>query len=540
MKINQLVWLLVGMMILVISACNKTTSEDIYDKSKVEVSNQEETKTTPEATAKEDTIVGQTYTYDGALMFVGGASDFEVSYNDIYGMPSIDADVTHTSSTGEVANQTVKGILLEDILQINGDSKQNYSGIRFVAGDGYAVVVPEEVFKSKEVILAYEFDGELIDEKKLPLRVAINDERSMYYVSNLATIELIKDDTNAEERVSEKQVVFMETAFTNLPSQDFMYYDSNDQVIMAKSLIENFVDEPGDFVEFMAADGYEKSEDIDIVTDGFIKSGGEDAPLFTGKDLPKGMNVKSLLRMTVNNTDFMSVRGGMASLETIEVDGDTGVVLSALIEVTGLEADTYIITAYDGYTKEITKDDLEIGMAYLDDSGKVAIKFNDDNPESSKVKGALTMTAGTPAEAIGEVDEGKEEEKEEVAWTVTFEGLSDGSFDFDSGRAERKFEKITLHTERMKNDEKKPEDWEGYRVLDILDWLKVDDFSSLIIVSEDGYEVEIISAMIDEETILADVRNGEAMIDPENKVQLVQNTEFATSWVKGVARIIIK
>jgi hypothetical protein len=45
---------------------------------------------------------------------------------------------------------------------------------------------------------------------------------------------------------------------------------------------------------------------------------------------------------------------------------------------------------------------------------------------------------------------------------------------------------------------------------------------------------------VDGETILAVVKDGEAMTEEDNLVQLVQNTEFATTWVKGVARITVK
>ena len=134
-RISQLL-VLVGMVTLLVAGCGQGTKEtDTADNAK-----QEETQA--EASAVDET----TYAYDGGLTIVGGQEAIEVPYNEIYGMTSVEANVTHTSSSGEVNKQTVKGVLLEDILKLKGESKQNYTDIRFVAGDGYAIVVPAEVF----------------------------------------------------------------------------------------------------------------------------------------------------------------------------------------------------------------------------------------------------------------------------------------------------------------------------------------------------------------------------------------------------------
>lgn len=535
---RKMVFVLMAALMIVLAGCKTTTSNEvIYDDTTAAA---ETTVASEEAKAAEAML-----TYEGELKFTGLANDFSVAYDDIYKMPSVDAKVKHISSSGEEFNQSVTGVLLEDLLQLNGATKKDYTGIRFIAGDGYAVTVPADVFMDKDVILAWSFDGDNLEDKKMPLRVAINDVRSMYYVSNLAEVAFEMGSLDETSEVG-NTVVLMESAFTTMATEEFMYYDSNDLAVNAKDLMKAYTSTKGDHVDFVAVDGYEKTETYDVVKEGFIKINGEDAPLFTGDGLPKGMNVKYILTMAVADATFVSVNSGIEALEPVSFDGDTGVNLAELVKKAGLEADTYTITATDGYAKDVTQAELETGMAYVNNSATVTIKFNDDDPKSSKVKNALTITAASGEKMAETSEEANESTTSEVAadegWMISFEGLSDGAFDMTQARADKagKIPLVALHTEHTKNDETQANDWEGYKVTDILSWLKVEDFNSLIIVASDGYELELMGDLIDEDTILAHSKNGEPLTDPDNLVQLVQNTEFATTWVKGVARIIVK
>ena len=526
-KIKQIMLLL---MLMVFIAAGCSSNEPAVEEA-------EETTTVQEADAAEASEETGELTYDGELSFTGDLGGFSVPYNEIYAMPSVATEVSHVSSSGETSVNNIVGVKLEDILIAQGATKQDCESIRFIAGDGYAVSMAWDIFSAKDVILAYEFDGETLDEKKMPLRVAVDEERSMYYVSNLVEVELSAGSGESAEAAQNK-VVIMETAFAGMTTEDYMYYDSNDQAVKVNELLSAHMSGETEQVGFIASDGYEKTEDFNVVKDGYIKVDGEDAPLFTGKDLPKGMNVKYIMKMSAGDATFVSVNSAMDSLEQVSFDDDNGVSLSALVAMAGLEGEGFLLTADDGYTKEINGEQLAVGMAYVNNGGTVTVKFNDDNPKKSKVKNLLTIEA-TSAPSTETASEATEDVVEVEGWMVTFDGLSDGSFDFDRDRAERKLEKVDLHTEHTKNEEKKPNDWEGYKVLDILDWLRVEDFSSITVVAGDGYEVELLKEMVDETTILADVRNGEALTDEDNRVQLVQDTEFATTWVKGVARIVV-
>jgi len=510
----------------------------------VSCSPKEETET-KETETKE--ILANTLAFEGTLKFISEEKEFEIAYNDIYKMSAITADVRHIDSDGEESNNTVEGISIESILKSNGLSKKDFTGIRFTAGDGYAITVPVDIFTNKDVILAYKFDGELLDAKKMPLRVAINDVESMYYLSNVVSVELLnKKMVEVSETIDSGEIVMLETVTSILENEEFMYYDSNDMAVKVTDIL-TMVPTTGSSVWFVATDGYEKEEIIDIFTEGFIKVTGKDAPLFTGLDLPIGMNVKSIMTMAIGDTTFISIASAMEANETMIFDDNEGVKLSEVIRMASLEGDFYIITAVDGYSVEVTADSTKDAIVYIHSSGTISVEFDAAYAKETKVKDLLTITVGDGSQTemvleevvIEEEKTGEAKEESEELWTITFDGLSDGAFDFDSERAERKLDLVALQTKRSKDDIVFEEDWEGYKVKDVLAFLRVEDYKSLTITSRDGYSVDIMKEQIDDETILAISINGEVLSEADNMVQLVQNTKFATTWIKGVATITV-
>lgn len=487
--------------------------------------------------------------YKGELIFSGLENEFKVPYNDIFKMDSVTTEVKHISSSGEESVDKVTGVILDTILKEKGISQKDFSLIRFIAGDGYAIDVTSDILKDKDIILAYKFNGDYLDEKKQPLRVAINDVRSLYFVSNLATIEFVKESNTSmsSDSNSPQKVIILETATNHLESDIYTYYESEDQAIKVADLWNAYVKQEVNVVKFMASDGFEKSEDVDVLKQGYIKTTGKDIPLFTAPDLPKGMHVKYILTLTVGDTIFASAFQGIASLEKRIIDEKTGVALDVFMDKVGLDSDYYLFTSSDGYQVELSKKSLSKGIIYLDNTSQYKVIFDESLPKSASIKDILSIEAseGTNAvvgatQAEGDKNDNKASDNHDISWTITVDGLSDGSFDFTSDRAERKLERVQLHTERIKNDQKKPEDWEGYKILDVLSFLKVEDFNALVIRASDGFEIELSKEQIDDETILAVVKNGEPLTDTDNLVQLVQNTEFSSSWVKGVSKITVK
>ena len=116
-------------------------------------------------------------------------------------MEFVSRDAVTADSKGRKTKYSVKGVLLEDILAKFGKSQRSCAGIRFASGDGYSVVVPEEVLKKRDILLSYDDLFSMPDNgQERSLKVIVPDERSVYWVRNLAEIELMRhEETEAPQ-----------------------------------------------------------------------------------------------------------------------------------------------------------------------------------------------------------------------------------------------------------------------------------------------------------------------------------------------------
>jgi len=364
----------------------------------------------------------------------------------------------------------------------------------------------------------------------------------MYYVANLMEIEFSKGDI--QEEASNKSILLLETLYNQLPNEDYMYYDSNDKAIKVSDLLESLELGEVSEVQFIATDGYEKTEEMDVVKDGFIKYTGDDAPLFTGLDLPKGMNVKYIMNMNIGTTSFISLNSYLEAKDNLEIGEAKGVSLEEVINSIGIKGSQFDLIADDGYSVTVSSDSIKDAIIYVSESGRVSVKYTEDYPKNMNIKNLMKIEVNKDASSkeTSENESNNSDSTTEASindWTIVFEGLSDGSFELTSEKASRKLTLVPLHTKKMKNDKTYEDDWEGYKLLDILDFLHVKEFNSVKVIAGDGYEVELTKEQVDDETIIAITKNGEPLPE-DNKVQLVQNTQFATTWVSNIEKIIVK
>ena len=83
--------------------------------------------------------------------------------------------------------------------------------------------------------------------------------------------------------------------------------------------------------------------------------------MFLSPDLPKGMYIKSIYLCIIGMRPGIAGRA-MEVLGTKQVERTRRVDLKQLIKAAGLiDADKYLLTAADGYTVEISRDDRERG-----------------------------------------------------------------------------------------------------------------------------------------------------------------------------------
>ncbi len=481
--------------------------------------------------------------YEGNLVITNGDETIEVAYNDLYQMEAETLDMIGISSSGEETNYNFTGVKLNDVLADYDLTQEGFAFIRLEAGDGYAIDVPSEIAANKDIWLAYKSDGEVLEEKKMPLRSAIEGERSMYYVSNLTNIYLMESSSSDSSTGLEK-IVFLDTAANVLTLEDYTYYESVDRALKASELLEAYSDSSAESVEFMATDDFEKTEMLDVISQGYIKMTGENSPLFLAPDLPKGMHTKYILTMDAKDVVFVSLESAFEYFESSQVGEYTGVAIKDILSLVELEAEAYTLEAADGYSVEVPHDDIIQGIIQKDED-IFRVRVPEELPKNYNLKDILSIAPIGVQAASNEDDSNVEQDDTgDVAlsstWEVEVSGLEDGSFVMTSDRANSKLDLVTVETSVIKDDETVEQTWQGYKVLDVLEFLKVEDFNSLEFIAGDGFSVEITAEEIDDNSILAVIEDGQELTEPDNLVRLVLDTQFSSNWIKGVSKIVIK
>jgi DMSO/TMAO reductase YedYZ molybdopterin-dependent catalytic subunit len=326
---------------------------------------------------------------EGVLTIIWQGRETEINISEIMNLDSVEKEVAAVDSENEDCVRPVKGVLLGDILS-------NYMGIklseiysmRFSAGDGYAIEIPPEVVREREIILACEIDGEPLQEESRPFRAVIPDERTMYWVKNLVKIELI------EGHVINKitGIVFIESLIKVLETQDYDYYGSIDRAVPAADLLMEFREgEEQDFIVMVTSDGLEKNESKEIFKGGFLKINGEDSPAFLDPEIPKGMWLKDIFAIFYGKTAYVSAVQGTGMFENIPVEGERGVCLKEIMEKAGMEEySNYLMRALDGYTVAVDSEDLDNCILYVNEGGQVCTYF-EEMGEMYKIKDLLSI-----------------------------------------------------------------------------------------------------------------------------------------------------
>ena len=327
---------------------------------------------------------------EGEKIVISGleSTDIEVTVEEIKGLDSVTVDATSVNSSGQENQYTVTGVLFDDLLKKYGKSQADLTGIRLVAGDGYSIEVPPEVLQNRDLILAHTIDGKPLDERTRPIRAVIPEERSMYWIRNLVKIEVLESAPKADVG----RVFILETLMSQANAEDYTYYESTDKAVRVEELLGLLgLENLPDTASFVAADGFEKNEQLDVLSKGYIKFTGEDAPLFLSPDLPKGMYIKNIYLCTIGDVALVSQQMAAEVLGTKEVEDKEGVDLKELINGAGLaDADKYLLTAADGYTVEILREDREKGVVFNNSKGQITTFF-EGLPKSTQVKDIFSI-----------------------------------------------------------------------------------------------------------------------------------------------------
>jgi len=301
--------------------------------------------------------------------------DITINLKELKGLPVIEETAISADEGDDKNEYEVKGVLLSDLLASQGVSKQDLKKIRLVAGDGYEIDIPEPILQQRKLILAFEINGEPLDERTKPIRVVIPNEMSMYWLKNLSEIKI----ADMVETVDIKSLVFLETLASELQKIDYTYYESVDKAVKISEIIEYMeLDTDLRTVSFKAADGFEKNETIDVFAEAYIKITGKNVPLFLSPDFPKGMHIKDMLFINYGSTSICSIEQSKNVFDLKTAGDNEGVPMSELIEGSKLvQADRYEVIAVDGYSVKVSAEDMKSGIVYTDEKDTVRIAFAD-------------------------------------------------------------------------------------------------------------------------------------------------------------------
>lgn len=453
-----------------------------------------------------------------------------ITVAEIRQLESVTRDVVSVDSGGNEDRYQVKGALFADVLELIGKKQQELNGVRLIAGDGYMIEVPKEILAAREIIFAYEIDGQPLDEKTKPMRVVIPEERAMYWIRNLVKVEIL--EARAEQALT--KLYLLESAVSSIKTQDYTYYDAVDQAVACSDLSL-----PGkaDTVFLKSVDGLEKNEKFEVFAQGYIKVTGEDAPAFVAPDLPKGMYVKDLLFLSAGDVGYFSVTEGLAYFTLNSFEDITGIGVSDLLDEVAMAAGSkYLFTATDGYSVEIDAVDMAKGVIYLQND-QVTVAF-EGLPKNTRVKDLLSIEvlgAETDTAASGEVGEAIGE------WSITVEGIGEETATFTSADAAKLTMRQVTAVRSKKDGTQETQNWEGVSLKDVLNLLGAKDYQSVLVEAADGYAQEYGKEIIErEETILGLKLDGRLLDEKDGPVQAVPAGEPGNMWIKNVAKLVVK
>lgn len=295
---------------------------------------------------------------------------------------AVEAQTLSVNSAGVKTPLACKGVLLETLLADCGTSQLEYGSVILTASDGYSIELPAALLQKRDVVIAYQVDGE-----PCSLRAVVPEERAMYWVKFLQSIEL----RDPVERLQPTQAILLETALLDCAVSDYKYGDSIDQAVAVAELFEKQFTQTADFVELSAIDGWGKNDRYSTVALQYIKTTGEYAPMFIGPDLPEGMRLKETLYLKVGTQMLASAQMAQKKLGDSTLGQYTGVGLGAFITQLGLiDVPTYTITSVNGDTVSIPREELDKGVVYTDEAG-AHLRF-DGSSGSMTVQGLLSIT----------------------------------------------------------------------------------------------------------------------------------------------------
>jgi len=219
----------------------------------------------------------------------------EISMEDIKNMKHEDISCILRKTTGTELDFNASGVLLSDILNLDGIDLTQYKGIGAKGRDGYYALIPEDMIKNSPIYIV----DDLEDTKEGPLRIVLPNEMGVYWVKMLEDISLYKDIAKREINT----IYFFESFKNNIEPYYYMYYEKKEESYEIAKLLKNFKSiNPNAFFNMTGIDGLSKNETINMVKNRYyIKTEGKNSPMNISPYFKLGMNVKEMLYFSTNS-----------------------------------------------------------------------------------------------------------------------------------------------------------------------------------------------------------------------------------------------
>ena len=421
---------------------------------------------------------------DATLTISGDGVDISLSAKDMQDEEMQTFTCTNIDSNGEVTEVTVTGFSFGDLLAANGIALSDVASINFIGSDGYMMAAPAEEFADSDVYILINYDG---DDLAYP-RSCIPDKRAMYWVKELAEIELDLSNSGSASNEIVDQISIFREGITELEGEEL---GNKGEYVLAYSLEEYFDTYIGGLVSepltMIAGDGFEKTETAEVFFSNYVTVEEQEAeagntPLYFSEDLSTGMRVKQL--------DFV-IAGSDAVYFGKEIS------VTDLFDAVGMgEAKSYTFIASDGFELEVPSDAIEYGKITEDEEGHIQASFDDydwkDTKGDGKIKyllniqanGIITGEDSTDTSATGDVLL-KCFVGEEKVFISEAEFLALPQIEKELTKTNSKGETTTAV-------------YEGVHWSEIADFLDTSEQTDIVLVASDDYEMSINSDMLND------------------------------------------
>ncbi len=480
-----------------------------------------------------ETAVSNGLAEDAVLEITGEGLSIKLTADDMKAQELKTFTCDHVDSNGEVEQVTVSGFSLDDVLQKSGVSLGDTASLNFVGSDGYIMAAPAEEYVQNGVYILLNYKG---DDLAYP-RSCIPDKRAMYWVRDLAKIEVTVGKAGESAEIAVNQIDIFREGVTALQGEMLNNFGYEVASYSLKDYFEKYIGTlPAHPLTMRARDGFEKTETAEVFFQNFVtleaeEGEEEDLPLYFSETISDGMRVKQL--------DYV-ICGANAVYFGSEIT------IPKLFEAVGMgEAESYSFIASDGFETVIPADALQYGKIFADDEeGYIRASFEGydwgDTKGGGKVKYLVTIKAnGEAAETSG--TDAAAPAQSDTALIKCFVGdekviLTEADF-LSLPQIEKTLTKTNSKGETTTGV------YKGVHWTEIADFIGADATSDVVIVASDGYEMSITADMLnDPDSLFALYQDGDNIeSEGDGRVWFCASETFtANNWVKFVTKIVIE